>query len=220
MLAVPLLWRWVQIWILPYTLQVAYLSICLSFPFFPFLPELTQLYFLLQTVQFLHKLFVQLSVDIFFIDWERPRGKASKHVEGNYSVSLMCKCYTFNPFLITYIFYNYVVMCSGSGEAKSQASPVSIWRTYFVANEWNEIQTIRKINPTFQVIAVLFFLEVRPTTHYSSVPKHLQFASKPISKILKEPLEKHTIVLKTVLKVTWKSDFVLFKCYNLPTQKT
>ncbi|KTG33446.1 hypothetical protein cypCar_00005011 [Cyprinus carpio] len=85
--------------------------------------------FALKTVQFLHKLFVQLSVDIFFIDWERPRGKASKHVEG-------------------------------SGEAKSQASPVSIWRTYFVANEWNEIQTIRKINPTFQVIAVLFFLEM------------------------------------------------------------
>ncbi|XP_050986760.1 meckelin isoform X1 [Labeo rohita] len=85
--------------------------------------------FALKIVQFLHKLFVQLTVDIFFIDWERPRGKASKHVEG-------------------------------SAETKSQASPVSIWRTYFVANEWNEIQTIRKINPTFQVIAVLFFLEV------------------------------------------------------------
>ncbi|KAA0703332.1 Meckelin Meckel syndrome type 3 protein [Triplophysa tibetana] len=85
--------------------------------------------FALKTVQFLHKLFVQLSVDIFFVDWERPRGKASKHVEG-------------------------------SGEGKSQASPVSIWRTYFVANEWNEIQTIRKISPTFQVMAVLFFLEV------------------------------------------------------------
>ncbi|XP_055066491.2 meckelin [Misgurnus anguillicaudatus] len=83
----------------------------------------------LKTVQFLHKLFVQLSVDIFFIDWERPRGKASKHVEGG-------------------------------GEGKSQASPVSIWRTYFVANEWNEIQTVRKINPTFQVMAVLFFLEI------------------------------------------------------------
>lgn len=67
-------------------------------------------------------------------------------------------------------------MCPGSGEAKSQASPVSIWRTYFVANEWNEIQTIRKINPTFQVIAVLFFLEVSPTAHNISVTKHLQFA--------------------------------------------
>lgn len=63
-------------------------------------------------------------------------------------------------------------MCPGSGEAKSPASPVSIWRTYFVANEWNEIQTIRKIDPTFQVIAVLFFLEVSPTAHNISVPKH------------------------------------------------
>lgn len=38
--------------------------------------------------------------------------------------------------------------------------PVSIWRTYFVANEWNEIQTIRKINKTFQVWAAVFFLVV------------------------------------------------------------
>ncbi len=107
-------------------------------------------------------------------------------------------------------------MCSGSGEAKSQASPVSIWRTYFVANEWNEIQTIRKINPTFQVIAVLFFLEVRPTTRYSSVPKHLhlQFASKPISKILKEPLEENKlIILRTVLKVTYHENLT-FSCLN------
>lgn len=38
--------------------------------------------------------------------------------------------------------------------------PVSIWRTYFVANEWNEIQAVRKINKTFQVWAVVFFLVV------------------------------------------------------------
>ncbi|KAK1806669.1 hypothetical protein P4O66_005174, partial [Electrophorus voltai] len=85
--------------------------------------------FALKMVQFLHKLLVQLSVDIFFIDWERPQGKASKPV-------------------------------NGPGEVKTPASPVSIWRTYFVANEWNEIQTIRKISPTFQVVSVLFFLEV------------------------------------------------------------
>lgn len=48
----------------------------------------------------------------------------------------------------------------GEGDVKSAAAPVSIWRTYFIANEWNEIQTVRKINPLFQVLAVLFFLEV------------------------------------------------------------
>ncbi|MEQ2207178.1 hypothetical protein XENOCAPTIV_008412, partial [Xenoophorus captivus] len=48
---------------------------------------------------------------------------------------------------------------SAHGETKRDPSPVSIWRTYFVANEWNELQTIRKISPTFQIMAVLFFLE-------------------------------------------------------------
>ncbi|XP_031432529.1 meckelin isoform X1 [Clupea harengus] len=82
-----------------------------------------------KAVQFLHKLLQQLSVDIFFIDWERPRSKALKPMEGG-------------------------------GEGRSAAAPVSIWRTYFVANEWNEIQTLRKISPTFQVLCVLFLLEV------------------------------------------------------------
>ena len=45
-----------------------------------------------------------------------------------------------------------------SGDAKKKEAPVSIWRTYFVANEWNEIQTIRKINQIFQIFASVFFL--------------------------------------------------------------
>ncbi|XP_070486758.1 meckelin isoform X5 [Equus przewalskii] len=48
----------------------------------------------------------------------------------------------------------------GEGGVRSATVPVSIWRTYFVANEWNEIQTVRKINPLFQVLTVLFLLEV------------------------------------------------------------
>uniref|UniRef100_A0A667XCU8 Transmembrane protein 67 n=1 Tax=Myripristis murdjan TaxID=586833 RepID=A0A667XCU8_9TELE len=80
--------------------------------------------FAFKAIQFLHKLIQQLSIDVFFIDWERPRSKAT------------------------------------ASEPKRDPSPVSIWRTYFVANEWNEIQTIRKISPTFQIMAVLFLLEV------------------------------------------------------------
>ncbi|XP_065686343.1 meckelin isoform X1 [Patagioenas fasciata] len=85
--------------------------------------------FSLKALQFLQLLVSQLTIDIFFIDWERPKGKVLKAVEGE-------------------------------GVIKSAAAPVSIWRTYFIANEWNEIQTVRKINHLFQVLAVLFFLEV------------------------------------------------------------
>ncbi|GAB5584105.1 meckelin isoform X1 [Prionailurus iriomotensis] len=85
--------------------------------------------FALKALQFLHKLMSQITIDIFFIDWERPKGKVLKAVEGE-------------------------------GGVRSAMVPVSIWRTYFVANEWNEIQTVRKINPLFQILTVLFFLEV------------------------------------------------------------
>ncbi|MGH0185627.1 UNVERIFIED_CONTAM: hypothetical protein FKN15_018538 [Acipenser sinensis] len=37
--------------------------------------------FALKAVQFLHKIISQLSIDIFFIDWERPRGKILKTAE-------------------------------------------------------------------------------------------------------------------------------------------
>ncbi|XP_020828549.1 meckelin [Phascolarctos cinereus] len=85
--------------------------------------------FALKTLQFLHMLISQVTIDIFFIDWERPKGKVLKAVEGERGL-------------------------------RRASVPVSIWRTYFVANEWNEIQTVRKIKPLFQVLTVLFFLEV------------------------------------------------------------
>ncbi|CAM4639160.1 unnamed protein product [Caretta caretta] len=39
-------------------------------------------------------------------------------------------------------------------------SSVSIWRTFLIANEWNEIQTHRKLNPSLQLFGVLLLLEV------------------------------------------------------------
>lgn len=117
----------------------------------------------LQAVQFLHKLILQVSVDIFLIDWERPRTKASRTVQGTniFTQSLYFAVFISNCSAVT-IF----TAVSAAGEPKRDPSPVSIWRTYFVANEWNEIQTIRKISPTFQIMAVLFFLEVHLTpTH-------------------------------------------------------
>ena len=36
---------------------------------------------------------------------------------------------------------------------------VSVWRTYLVANEWNELQTRRKINPALQAVLVILILK-------------------------------------------------------------
>ncbi|XP_074843042.1 meckelin [Carettochelys insculpta] len=116
--------------------------------------------FALKALQFLHKLLSQLTVDVFFIDWERPKGQVLKAVEGE-------------------------------GGIKSVSAPVSIWRTYFIANEWNEIQTVRKINPLFQVIAVLFFLEVVGFSNLalmdssSSLTRNSESYKAPWSRILR-----------------------------------
>ncbi|XP_053401621.1 meckelin-like isoform X2 [Mercenaria mercenaria] len=82
--------------------------------------------FALKFLEVAHMIFMQCSIDVFFIDWERSRGVVSNSAE----------------------------------TTKTKEVPVSIWRTYFVANEWNEIQAVRKINKTFQVWAAVFFLVV------------------------------------------------------------
>ncbi|XP_074864667.1 meckelin-like [Carettochelys insculpta] len=51
------------------------------------------------------------------------------------------------------------VFKSTAGGQKATSS-VSVWRTFLVANEWNEMQTCRKSNPSLQLFAVLLLLEV------------------------------------------------------------
>ena len=47
----------------------------------------------------------------------------------------------------------------GGAEAVDSTPGVSVWRTYLIANEWNEIQTLRKTSPTLQIIVVIFLLK-------------------------------------------------------------
>lgn len=42
----------------------------------------------------------------------------------------------------------------------SNPNTISAWRTCFVANEFNEIQTFRRINVSFHLLFVLFLLKV------------------------------------------------------------
>ena len=106
--------------------------------------------FVLKLIDVIHLILTQTSYDIFFIDWERPRTEDTSAAQ--------------------------VDMLRGTNKAKKNApsddkenlikaeikeySKVSCWRTLFVCNEWNELQTFRKINPTVQLMGVLLFLKV------------------------------------------------------------
>ena len=77
-----------------------------------------------------------MTVDVFLLDWERPDAPAKPGVD----------------------------------------QPISVWRTYLVgavlnisnhsllflqvANEWNELQTLRKTKISLQVILVIFLMKV------------------------------------------------------------
>eukprot|EP00051_Salpingoeca_urceolata_P013872 m.175519 g.175519 ORF g.175519 m.175519 type:complete len:968 (+) comp17921_c0_seq7:1121-4024(+) len=69
--------------------------------------------FVFKALAVVYLIFWQCNIDIFFLDWEIPRG-----------------------------------------------GQVSVWRPYFIVNEWNELQTFRKTHLGFQLLAVLFFLIV------------------------------------------------------------
>ena len=88
---------------------------------------------LLRLVHILYLLWRQTSVDVFLVDWEKPKGIMAAE---NSSAA------------------------TSSSPDDAATAPVSIWRTYFVANEWNEIQSLRKISPTLCILIVLFLLEV------------------------------------------------------------
>ncbi|XP_014675060.1 PREDICTED: meckelin-like [Priapulus caudatus] len=100
--------------------------------------------FALKCLDVLHMLVNQVTIDIFLIDWEKPRGKVS-------------------------------IPRSNNSEEQTKTAPVSIWRTYFVANEWNELQTVRKTNPVFQIISAVFFLKVIGFENLATVDPNSNF---------------------------------------------
>jgi meckelin len=119
--------------------------------------------FLFKLVDVLHLIFTQTSYDVFFIDWERPISDGNS---GN--------IYSNNNNLTggTRLLRTGEVAANTDkngpdskdkllrDEELKEFNKVSCWRSLFVANEWNEIQTFRKVSPIIQLIALLFFLKV------------------------------------------------------------
>ena len=89
--------------------------------------------FILRLLNLLYLIWKHVTVEIFFIDWEKPKVHAPQ-VDGHAP--------------------------QGKVHPPQGDVPVSIWRSYFVANEWNEIQSMRRIRPIPVLLLVLLCLEV------------------------------------------------------------
>jgi meckelin len=103
-----------------------------------------------QVVKLLKLFFDMITLDIFFIDWERPKAfntsdhflhGSNKSHPGTPSISSSLK-----PTL--------------SSSPSPTNDCVSAWRNYFVANEWQELITKRKISVQLHVIFVVAVLMV------------------------------------------------------------
>lgn len=68
----------------------------------------------------------QVNVDIFFIDWEKPRRYEQDDSKAHLLARQMSS--TSRSESLKFIM------------AEARSNSVSVWRTYFVANEWNELQ--------------------------------------------------------------------------------
>ena len=75
----------------------------------------------------------QVRVDLFFIDWEKSRGRLE-----------------------------------GKGNEDGEYAPVSAWRSLLVANEYNELQTIRQVNFEFTLVFLLFVMTGLNGIYYAS----------------------------------------------------
>jgi meckelin len=96
----------------------------------------------------------QCSVDIFFVDWEKPRG-AMVTSEGLLDEG--------EPVTTAALPATGAAAPAGdhslpaAGTIPSKYPPVSIWRTLFMANEWSELATARRISVplTYSLLAVV-----------------------------------------------------------------
>ena len=78
-----------------------------------------------QLLTVLEIIYSQSKIEIFFMDWEKTRGKLAN---------------------------------TKNAKGKALHAPISAWRSFFVANEWNELQSQRRINVPFTIILTLFIL--------------------------------------------------------------
>ena len=99
----------------------------------------------LKFIDVVYTILVQTSYDIFMIDWERPKAERLEHGINKPTIN------SFNT-------DDEAAKHIEQHESKND-NKISCWRKLFVANEWNELQTFRKINISLQLLVAVFLLK-------------------------------------------------------------
>jgi len=114
--------------------------------------------FVLKTIDIIHLVIRQTTVDIFFIDWERPKS-------GRMNDDLTLQKKNNNNKILSL------------GNTKN----ISAWRTCFIANEFNEIQTFRRIRVSFHLLFALFLLKVVNLEYLATTDRNMSLSAPSFS---------------------------------------
>ncbi|KAJ3194492.1 Meckelin [Irineochytrium annulatum] len=116
-------------------------------------------------------IYYQCTVDVFFIDWEKSRGK----------------------------------LLNSSNEVSPRSAPVSVWRSIFCVNQWNSLQTYRRVHIGFQTIWVYFILDGMQIRNVATMQPNIHdLTSGPRSPILLFAINSCIWLLVVVAQLTFR----------------
>lgn len=151
--------------------------------------------FFLKFVQIIHELGMCCWVHIFFIDWERPKIRNTplenkpKSAGGRLGTETEKNGSEISPNRVNRASFSATGLPMGRQNEKISSAnipSVSIWRTYFVANEWIELCSYRRLNLSLHIFFVIIALNVRRQTIFLFVTNHCLRLS--VWKILQHPI--------------------------------
>lgn len=115
--------------------------------------------FALKFIDTLNMILQQTSYNIFFIDWEKPKVEQIDPYD-DLGVAKLAPVRPQRTADGEKKVINDAINDEFLKDQLKNQNKISCWRTLFVANEWNELQTFRKTSLTLQLIFVLFLLKV------------------------------------------------------------
>ncbi len=117
--------------------------------------------FISQLLRVLHITYIQCTTDVVLLDWEKRPSKTGRGGGVSvYLLSLFLGCILLLSSQILRMLYIYIFVTNGNHPSTTSLNPrkVSVWRKILIANEWNELQAVRRISIGFTSIWMAFIL--------------------------------------------------------------
>lgn len=114
-----------------------------------------QLSLFFKLVGFTHDVYIRVNTDIFFIDWEKPKMLTTSQIV-NYQMSNKTDQQT--PVISTNLTPS---SPGGPSQALTKGinQKISFWRPYVVINRWIQMQSMRRLNLTVQLLLLIIVVD-------------------------------------------------------------